>query len=189
MTNHAIRQQVEQLLPEKRFNHTLRVAETAVALAEKYGESTEKTECAALLHDVAKFFDKDRMEEIILKESNIPDDYLKYPISIWHAPVGAVYARDHFQITDQDILNAISYHTTGRPEMSLLEKIIFVADYIEPGRSFPGVEETREAAQEDLDRAVALALRNTVVFLASRAARIYPDTIHAYNAFCIKLGG
>lgn len=187
--NQEIKKQVEQILPEKRYEHTLRVVNTAIHLAEKFGENKEKVECAALLHDVAKYFEPEEMKTIILRDADIPNDYLQFHMSLWHAPVGAVYAKEAFQIMDQDILNAISYHTTGRNGMSLLEKIVFLADYIEPGRSFPGVELVRESAEEDLDKSIAMSLKNTIEFLASRSKQIYPNTIHAYNAFISKLGG
>lgn len=189
MNNEEIRQKIETILPERRFQHTLRVAETAKKLAEKYGGNQEQIETAALLHDVAKFFEKERMEAIIQREPGISKEYLDYHISLWHAPVGAVIARDDFNITDQDILNAISYHTTGRTGMSHMEKLVFLADYIEPGRSFPGVDEVRKLSETDLDQAIALTLKNTVQYLVSRSSQVYPDTIHAYNEFIPKLGG
>lgn len=189
MNNEEIRQKVETILPERRYQHTLRVVETAKKLAEKYGGNQEQVETAALLHDVAKFYEKERMEAILLNEPTISKDYLNYHISLWHAPVGAVVARDDFKINDTDILNAISYHTTGRVGMSLLEKLVFLADYIEPGRSFPGVDVVRQLSETNLDQAIALTLKNTVHYLVSRSSQVYPDTIHAYNEFIPKLGG
>jgi predicted HD superfamily hydrolase involved in NAD metabolism len=189
MNKEQFKRHVEGLLPEKRFQHTLRVAETAVKLAETYGSDPEKAEIAALLHDLAKYFDLEKMKESVATHSEIPNDFLHFHPELWHAPVGAVYAREVLNVLDQDILNAITYHTTGREGMSLLEKIIFLADYIEPGRNFPGVEDVRGLAKTDLDKAIAKALKNTIEFLLSRSAPIYPNTIHAYNAFISKLGG
>ncbi|HSU79957.1 MAG TPA: bis(5'-nucleosyl)-tetraphosphatase (symmetrical) YqeK [Candidatus Angelobacter sp.] len=189
MDKGKFKQHVEGLLPEKRFQHTLRVAETAKRLAVTYGSDPEKAEIAALLHDLAKYFDLEKMKDSVTAHSEIPKDLLHFHPELWHAPVGAAYARENLEVLDQDILNAITYHTTGRAEMSLLEKIIFLADYIEPGRHFPGVEEVRELAKTDLDKAIAKALKNTIDFLLSRSQLIYPETIHAYNAFIPKLGG
>jgi predicted HD superfamily hydrolase involved in NAD metabolism len=189
MNKEQFKRHVEGLLPEKRFQHTLRVAETAVKLAETYGSDPEKAEIAALLHDLAKYFDLEKMKESVATHSEIPNDFLHFHPELWHAPVGAVYAREVLNVLDQDILNAITYHTTGREGMSLLEKIIFLADYIEPGRNFPGVEDVRGLAKTDLDKAIAKALKNTIEFLLSHSAPIYPNTIHAYNAFISKLGG
>jgi predicted HD superfamily hydrolase involved in NAD metabolism len=189
MDKEQFKRHVEGLLAEKRFQHTLRVAKTAIKLAESYGGNPEKAEIAAILHDLAKYFDLEKMKEWMATHSEIPTDFLHFHPELWHAPVGAVYAREELSVLDQDILNAITYHTTGREGMSLLEKIIFLADYIEPGRQFPGVEEVRGLAERDLDKAVAKALKNTIEFLLSRSQPIYPDTIHAYNAFILKLGG
>jgi predicted HD superfamily hydrolase involved in NAD metabolism len=106
---------------------------------------------------------------------------LEYNKELWHAPVGAEVARERFGITDEEILNAIRYHTSGRPGMSKLEKIIFLADYIEPGRRFPGVDEVRETARRDLERAVLMAMDNTIRFLLERGQKVYPLTLLARN--------
>ncbi len=187
MNNQKIQEKVKEILPEKRYQHTLRVVETAKALAKRFGGDMDQVEIAALLHDVAKFFEKERMETIILNEPAISNEYLNFHLSLWHAPVGFVVARKDFNVEDPDILNAIAYHTTGRVGMSHLEKLVFLADYIEPGRNFPGVEEVRDYAKRDLDQAIALTLKNTVQFLVSRNSQVYPDTIHAYNEFLVCL--
>lgn len=172
---------VEGILPKKRFDHTLGVVETAKKLAERYHENIEKAALAAMLHDIAKFFSKEDMIEVIKRREDIPDDLLEYHLSLWHAPVGAAHVEEKWGVTDPGILNSIIYHTTGRKNMARLEKIIFLADYIEPGRDFPGVAEAREMASQDLDLGVANALGNTIVFLVSRHQQVYPDTIKAYN--------
>lgn len=172
---------VKDILPRHRFEHTQRVISQAVELAEIFGADIDKTEYAAILHDVAKYFDKEDMYEIINTNPEIPNELLNYHISLWHGPAGAVYARKNCGILDQDVLNAITYHTTGRSGMSLLEKVIFLADYIEPGRNFPGVDEVRAKAKNDLDQAVCQALVNTITFLLSKGAQVHPDTVDAYN--------
>lgn len=171
---------VKGQLPERRFKHTVGVMETAVALAKLYGADEKKAELAAIFHDYAKYRSREEMEKVILEE-NLPRDLLEHNIELWHAPVGAVLVEKETGISDEDILNSIRYHTTGRAGMTLLEKIIFLADYIEPGRNFPGVDEVRALARENLDFAMIKALANTISFLLEKKQLIYPDTIHTYN--------
>lgn len=171
---------VKGQLPERRFKHTVGVMETAVALAKLYGADEKKAELAAIFHDYAKYRSREEMEKVILEE-NLPRDLLEHNIELWHAPVGAVLVEKETGISDEDILNSIRYHTTGRAGMTLLEKIIFLADYIEPGRNFPGVDEVRALARENLDFAMIKALANTISFLLEKRQLIYPDTIHTYN--------
>jgi predicted HD superfamily hydrolase involved in NAD metabolism len=173
-------QATKEQLTQARWEHTLRVAETAVALAEREGEDPQKAEVAAILHDYCKFWPDEELMRWI-KEQGLPDDLLAYNKELWHAPVGAEVARIQFGIGDEVILDAIRYHTSGRPGMSRLEKIIFLADYIEPGRRFPGVDEVRKLAETDLDSAVLKALDNTIVFLIERKQKVYPLTLFARN--------
>ena len=180
---------VKKQLTEKRFIHTIGVMETALELAGIYGADLKKTELAAIFHDYAKYRPKDEMREIIEKE-DFPSLLLEYPDELLHAPAGAYLVKKEVGIDDQEIFDAIYYHTTGRENMSLLEKIIFLADYIEPNRPlFPGLEETRKLAKQDLDGAVLLALANTIAYLAGKKTPIYPDTFHAYNSLLLKKGG
>lgn len=172
-------------LPEKRFIHTMGVMETAIQLANKYGCDEKKAELAAIFHDYAKYRPAEEMKKIIVEEQ-LPEELLAFNTEIWHGPVGAILVKKEIGIEDEDILNAIRYHTTGRPEMTLLEKIVFLADYIEPGRSFPGVEEVRELAKTNLDEAVFRSLQNTIIYLAKKKFAIYKDTIDTYNSFLLK---
>ncbi len=172
---------VKQLLPDLRYQHTLRVVECASRLAERYNEDISRIELAAMLHDLAKYFSKEQMKNLIESKAEYNQEVLQYHISLWHAPAGAAYAEDELGIKDKDILNGILYHTTGRKAMSNFEKIIFLADYIEPARDFPGVEETRKLSEKNLDAAAAMALQNTVQYLTGRQQPVYPDTIEAYN--------
>ncbi|MGM9925499.1 MAG: bis(5'-nucleosyl)-tetraphosphatase (symmetrical) YqeK [Bacillus sp. (in: firmicutes)] len=171
---------VKEQLTEKRYVHTIGVADTAVLLAEKYGADVRKAELAGIFHDYAKFRPKEEMKRIIV-EQQMPKELLSFHHELWHAPVGAYLVRTEAGIEDEEVLSAIMYHTTGRANMTQLEKIVFLADYIEPGRKFPGVDEVRKIAEQDLDAAVVAALRNTVAFLMSKNATVYPDTFHAYN--------
>lgn len=172
---------VKGQITEKRYEHTLGVMETAIQLAEKYGADVNKAELAAIFHDYAKFRSKDEMEKIII-EQNMPRQLLEYHSELWHAPVGAYLVKVEAGIDDEEILQAIRNHTTGNKNMNLLDKIIFLADYIEPGRKFPGVNEVRATANEGLDLAVIMALKNTIKFLLDKNQQIYPDTLETYNS-------
>lgn len=172
---------VKEQLTEKRYLHTVRVTETAVALAERYGVDREKAEMAAIFHDYAKFRPEQEMIEIIHKNKSIKNDLLDFASELWHAPVGAALVRDEVGIDDEEVLQAIHFHTTGRANMTALEKVIFLADYIEPGRSFKGVEQVRELARMNLDHAVFQSIANTIKYLIEKKALLYPDSIALYN--------
>lgn len=173
---------IKQELPPARFEHTLRVQKLAVKFAEQMGIDKERTSIAAVLHDYCKFWPKEKLVSWIRK-CKLPDDLFDYHPELWHAPVGAEVAAHHFRITDEEILQAIRYHTTGRPQMSPLEKIIFLADLLEPGRCFPGIEELRSYAEKDMDHAIWKALDHTICFLVEKRQKIYPLTLLARNDF------
>ncbi|MEK4147246.1 bis(5'-nucleosyl)-tetraphosphatase (symmetrical) YqeK [Robertmurraya sp. FSL W8-0741] len=171
---------VREHLTEHRYQHTIGVMETAILLARQYGADEKKAEVAAIFHDYAKFRPKEEMKQIILAEKMAPE-LLQYNSELWHAPVGAFLVEKEVGIADMEILNAIKYHTSGRVGMSILEKIIYLADYIEPGRQFPEVEEVRELANKDLQLALIKAVQNTISFLMNKNQPIFPDTFHTYN--------
>jgi predicted HD superfamily hydrolase involved in NAD metabolism len=173
---------VKQALTPQRYKHTLGVVEAALSLSEKYGADPHKAEVAAIFHDYAKFRPEPEMAEIIRSTDDIPDDLLQYNKELWHSFVGAHLVQTEIGIQDKDILKAIRYHTTGRVGMTILEKVVCLADYIEPGRSFPGVEQIREKAEHSLDGALAAALAGTVQFLEQKGEQVYPLTIKAYNS-------
>lgn len=180
---------VKPHLTKNRYEHTLRVAETAVELAAIYNVSKDKAELAAIFHDYAKYRSLEEMRRIISNNNMLPKDLLHYHHELWHGPVGSILIELEYGITDKAIKEAIFYHTTGRANMTNIELVIFVADYIEPGRSFPGLEEVRIAAKDNLIKAAWLASRNTISFLMSKADRIYPDSFHAYNDLTKRLSG
>jgi predicted HD superfamily hydrolase involved in NAD metabolism len=176
---------IKEKLPDKRYVHTLGVVETAIKLADHYHEDSEKAELAAILHDYAKFFPINEMKKIIIDQKMDPR-LLEFNPELWHGPVAAYIAEKEFGIHDKDVLHAIQYHTSGRANMSLLEKIVYIADYIEPGRNFPGVEEARLAAIENIDRAMVLALKNTMNYLMVKKQPIFPDTLATYNSILLN---
>lgn len=171
---------VKQQITEHRYLHTLGVADTAVALANQYGVDAKKAELAAIFHDYAKFRPKEEMRKMILTQG-MPKDLLQFNAELWHAPVGAYLVETEAGITDTDILDAIRFHTTGRPGMTKLEKVIYLADYIEPGRHFPGVDDVRELAKTNLDQALIRSIQNTIVFLLKKEQAVYPNTFYTYN--------
>ncbi|MCK0471626.1 bis(5'-nucleosyl)-tetraphosphatase (symmetrical) YqeK [Halalkalibacter sp. APA_J-10(15)] len=176
---------VKQHLTDHRYIHTLGVVESAIELARRFGADEGKAELAAIFHDYAKFRSKDEMRTLI--RDHLQDHtLLDYGSELLHAPCGAYYVKEEQGITDEDVLNAIRYHTTGRVGMNLLEKVVFLADYIEPNRQFPGVDVVREIAKVDLEGAIIQALENTIVFLMTRRQLIYPETMATYNDLITK---
>lgn len=181
-TREEIIKEVSAVMSEKRMDHVLRVEETALQLAAKYEADLEKTSLAALLHDFAKQQPETEMRDIIISE-NLDLDLLQYGNAIWHAPVGAVLARRQFDIEDEEILLAIENHTIANPEMTLIEQVLFVADYIEPGRDFQGVEIARELAEDSLEKAVIYKIKETIKQLVLNKNKIHPKAIDSYNAW------
>ncbi|MBO0431624.1 bis(5'-nucleosyl)-tetraphosphatase (symmetrical) YqeK [Enterococcus sp. DIV0660C] len=184
-TRETLMQKVQMRMSERRFQHVLGVEKMAIALAEKYGCSPEKASIAALTHDYAKERPDDEFV-LVIKRDGFDPDLLNYGNAIWHGLVGASFVERELGITDPEILNAIRVHTTGAAKMTLLDKIIYVADYIEPGRKFPGVEDAREIALVDLDEAVAFETKHTLAHLIEQEQQIYPKTIETYNHWVAK---
>lgn len=178
----ALMQAVQMRMSERRFKHVLGVEETAVALAERFGVTPEKASIAALTHDYAKER-SDEEFQLMIDQGDFENkaELLKYGNAIWHGLVGADFVARELNINDEEILNAIRLHTTGAAEMTLLDKIIYVADYIEPGRNFPGVEDARVIAFSDLDQAVAFETKHTLAHLIESETPVYPKTIDTYN--------
>lgn len=165
-----------------RWKHTLRVIETARQIANNYEIDLTRVEVAALLHDYCKCWTEQDLR-LHVDKIDFPVELQDCGNALLHGPVAARIAQEKFQITDTDILNAISYHTSGRPEMSLLEKIIFLADYTEPARNFPSIEQVRQLCVSNLDAAMLSALDQTVISLINRNLLIFPLTLYARNYF------
>lgn len=170
-----LRAKVMRRLEEKRFAHTLGVCKAAVKLAEIFGEDVKKAYTAALLHDIAKNIPKDEMYEMCEKNAVALDEFEKEHPVLVHAKLGAYIAKSEFGICDEDIINAIKWHTLGRCEMSRLEKIIFVADMIEEGRHFPEVDKIRKEAFKNLDRALYMALDSTICFNEEKGSDVHKE--------------
>jgi len=183
---------VEREMPAKRWRHTLGVIDAAVALAERFGGDAEKARIAAVLHDVAKYWPVERQREAIALDGDAAGlDTLLYDKELWHSHAGAYVARRDFGVDDDEVLDAIRYHTSGRPGMTQLEKIVCLADYIEPGRDFPGVDRLRELSERSLEEALVAGFDGTLRFLIDQGKRIYPLTVLTRNDLLthIRSGG
>lgn len=176
---------VKETLPAKRYQHTLGVMETAINLAGKYGGDIKKIELAAIFHDYAKYRSVEEMKAIVKREG-FDEKLLTYGKELLHGPVGAYYLCTEIGICDEAVLNGVRYHTTGRANMTELEKIIYIADYIEPSRNFQGVEELRKLVEEGLDHALIMAIGKTIKFLVTKRQPVFPDTLAAYNDLLLK---
>ncbi len=181
MNRNDILNAVRDRLPKKRWEHVVGVMETAVILADRFGADPVKADLAAILHDVAKYWPIPQLEQAVI-EHHIQGDLLLYDRQLLHAHVGAYVAEVEYGILDDEILDAIRYHTSGREVMTLLDKVICLADYMEPGRDFPGVEHIRYLAQSNLDLALIAGFDSTISYLITQGKSIYPLTIIARNS-------
>lgn len=181
---HKIRKQLAKVLDSKRYEHTQGVAYTSAALAMRYGEDVQKAELAGLLHDCAKCLDNEKKIHICKKHNiTISDAEFKNPFLL-HAKVGGYLTKEKYKIDDEDIINAVTYHTTGRPGMSLLEKIVYIADYIEPGREHvSNLDEVRNLCFRDLDEALLQILEDILVHLKESKKEIDPMTQMTYEFY------
>ena len=179
-----IRKAMEKCQDGKRFTHTLGVTYTATALAMRYDADLKNAELAGLLHDCAKCMDNDKRIALCKKHHISITEIEKRNPFLLHAKVGSYIAMDKYHIHDTDVINAILNHTTGRPGMSLLEKIIFVADYIEPSRKrAPNLTEIRRLAFVDLDKALLRILQDILLYLNSIDEEIDPMTQKTYDYY------
>ena len=174
-------ERLRNMLTPGRLKHSLGVRDTAVRLAEVYNCDVEKARIAGLLHDCAKDINKQQILQMCDKFDIVLDNISKHATQLVHGPLGAQIAKSEFKITDESVLEAIKYHTVGKAGMSKLTKIIYLADYIEPNRQFPGVDYLREIAFKDLNKAVILAIDNTIKYILKRGQLIHPNTIDARN--------
>lgn len=161
-----LRKKLKDVLTKSRYEHTLGVEFTAASMAMRYGIDIEQAELAGLLHDCAKCIDdEEKLDECKKYGLQVTDVEKRNPFLI-HSKLGAVHALMIYDVNDQQILSAIRFHTTGRPDMTMLEKVIFIADYIEPGRDkAPNLPEIRQMAFTDIDEAMYMILKDTLEYL------------------------
>lgn len=176
-----MKEYLEKNLVQGRFLHTLGVAETAIKLAKLYNVDEEKAEIAALAHDMAKNMKSEKLKELIDKNNiqlSIDEENTK---ELWHAIAGPILAKEVFEIDDNEILSAMRWHTTGKENMTSLEKIIYLADLIEPSRKFEGVDRLREISEKDLNLAVLEGLTHTTEYLLKKNQPIDINSMKARN--------
>lgn len=175
-------ERLEQTLSPHRYQHVLNVEKAAIQLAEAYGQDPIKAGLAGLLHDYAKEKSDSYFQQLI-QERNLDPDLLQWGNNLWHGYLGIYAIEEELGLEDPEILEAIRVHTIGKAEMSPLDMILYVADYIEEGRNFPGVEEARQIAFSSLEEGVAYETAETLSFLAKKRIPIYPQTLETYNAY------
>ena len=185
MNEQSMQDLVRQAISPTRFRHVEGVVQTADELARRFGVDPEKARQAAWAHDYAREWPVDRWYEVA-KERGVEEPFFAVA-ELLHGHIVASMMGELFGIDDEDVANAVRYHTSGRVGMSALEKVVCLADYIEPGRSYPAVEELRKLAEQDLDLALASAFDNTIRFLLERHKPIFPLTVLARNDLWQKI--
>ncbi len=178
---------LKENLSEHRFIHSLNVAEKCLYLGKKYDYDEKTAYFCGLIHDVCKNESRENMLQMFDKFGIILDNVQTRVDLLWHSIAGALLVKEKFKVDDEEVLNAIKFHTTGRANMTKLEKIVFLADIISADREFEGVEKLREISEEDLDLAVFYALKSTINNLVKKNSLIHIDTINAYNDLAMKI--
>ena len=187
MTFEQYEQEVKRHLTQGRFYHSQCVAAEAEKLARRYGADPEKARLCGILHDVMKDTPAQEQLKILEKSGIILTVAQRRNRKLWHALSGAAYLRDALGITDQEILGAVECHTSGKGGMSLLDKVLFVADYISADRDYPGVVELRVTAYRSLEEAMVEGIRFTVDELMGQELPVAAESIEAYNDAIITL--
>lgn len=168
------------------YDHCLRVAETAVGLAERFGADSRKAHLAGLLHDYGKALNADQLREKAVFFGLGHDRIAMAETRLLHAPVGAILIKTELGLDDSDILDAVASHTTGRSGMSLLEKVVYLSDYIEPGRDFDGVAAIRKLAAQDLDQALLAAVDSAISSVLKRKLLLHPLSVEFRNSLLVR---
>ena len=166
------------MIRAKRIAHVQGAEEEAARLARRWGADEAHARRAAILHDCTKYLDMDGQLQLCAKYGIVLDDLERQAVKLLHAKTGACVARDVYGVSG-DIYDAIFWHTTGKADMALLEKILYIADYMEPTRDFPGVERLRELAYQDLDAAVCLGCEMSIQEMEERGLPVHPNTVKA----------
>jgi len=182
-----IENELKKIVTPKRFQHSVGVRYEAVKLAKQYGADEKKAELAGLVHDCAKDFEYEQMLKMCDHYGVILDTVSLNEKKLIHSQLGAMYAKKVFCIDDDEIYDAVFYHTTAKANMSMLTKIIYIADYIEPNRTFEGVDELRQTAYINIDNAILTGLDFTINQLVSEKKMLHPETINARNDIILKM--
>ena len=177
---------IKERMGKKRYIHSINVAKAAQMLAKRYGADVEKAKIAGILHDITKETPYDEQLKIIESNGIILDRVQQFSPKTWHAISGCAYVKSNLNIIDDDILNAIRFHTSGRAGMSLLEKVIFVADFIGDERDYKGVDVMRAKAKQNLEDAMLYGITFSITDLATRQCAIDINTLGLYNELIIN---
>ena len=172
---------VKGRLSEKRYQHTLNVKKMAVKLARRYGVQEEKAALAALLHDAAKEIPKEEMKALMAQYPQYAEGGESRPVPVWHGVCAAILARTEWGVTDEAVLSAIACHTAGKPGMTKLDKVVYLADMTSKERDWPGVNKLRKLEMKDLDAAMLAALKQTNDFVLSQGKPLDPLSKAAYD--------
>lgn len=172
---------IKENLKESRYIHTLGVAQSAIELAKINNVNQDRVEVAALIHDCAKNMPVDEMYRILEENNYEIDEVMKASPQLLHGKVGAIIGNTIMGIEDEEILSAVEFHTTGKKDMTTIEKIIYIADYIEPNRNYPGIEFLRKTTFEDLNEGVLQGLSNTITYVVKNGLLIHPLSVEARN--------
>ncbi len=180
-----LRKEMDEVQKNSRLEHTIGVAYTAASLAMRYGADVNKALIAGYLHDCAKHMSGEELLKLCKKNDLAVSDVEKQnPSALLHGKVGAFLAKEQYDVDDDEILNAIYYHTTGHPDMTLLEKIIFLSDYMEPGRDkAPNLPKIREMIFLDIDKALLQVLEDTLIHLKESDKPVDDMTQKTYNYY------
>ena len=179
MTTGEAQTLVKARLSEKRYKHTLNVKKMAVKMAERWGADPEKAALAALLHDSAKELPREELLQIFADNAIIAKNAAERPAPVWHGIAAAILCRTQWGVDDPEILSAIECHTTGKPGMSLRDKILYMADMTSAERDYPGVEALRAEEMENLDLALCHALESSILFVREKGGSLDPMTTAA----------
>lgn len=177
---------LKEKLKKSRYEHSLSVRDTAIKMAKIYNADAKKAGTAGLVHDCAKYMSNGQILSIAEQNGMEVDEVARANPQLLHGSIAAVIAKNIMGICDEDILSAVKYHTTGKKNMNILEKIVYISDYIEPLRDFPGVEELREKALTDLNGALLDAFNNTIKVVISRNQLLHLNTIQGRNYLIYK---
>lgn len=186
-SNEEILNYLKENLKESRFKHTLGVVETSKALARINNVEENRAEIAALIHDCAKNMPISGLIGILEDNTLDIDEIERKAPQLLHGKVAAILGRKVMHIDDNEVLSAAACHTTGKKNMTTLEKIIYIADYIEPNRFYPGVNDLRELAFKNLDKGVIGGIDNTIQYILNQGGLIHPNTIDARNFLIMNL--
>ncbi len=173
---------IKERLSEKRYNHSINVSKAAVELCERYGGNKEQARLAGILHDITKEMPLEQQYAYIERNGETLSALERNNSAVIHQKSGAAYCALELGITDAQVLSAIRYHTTGRRDMALLEKIVYTADLISAERDYPDVEIMRSLAAQSIDEAMLYAIKYTINNLVSKTELLHPDTVECYNS-------